>query len=354
MRLTVTKPLLPLAANIIARAKTLADNGQPGYQYTGNEYQLPSGDFSLEEMQDVARSQVDIFAFELWYEIPDANLGDQIPDGVSWRTYIDDTDPDNPVEVTRVWGDLPASRTGTGVSMRYFQQANNGQYNPSDAQILLDDGIAVFSQKEMQVRVSEPDYFVGDPEVDIPVETIEWINSNWSEGKYYDMIHAYLNMREVYLAKGATENDAWAACTDEEKSILVNWNQVGLNKANDVLDPAWTEAQKARELGRRYEFFIDNMNLACVKRFGRWWTWLLMSFTNSGKLKFDGDWDNSFKQAYVDGLYRQFELGDTNALVSFTNVFIRSYEQADFVWSFTPNTIADNLIETLNGKIPPV
>ena len=354
MRLKVDKPLLPIAANVIARAKTLADNRQANYSYTGNEYDLPSQDFSLEEMQDVARSQVTVNAYELWYEIPDANLTDEIPEGVSWRTYEDFTDPENPVTVTRKWEDLPASRTGTGVSMRYYQPANNGEYNPADAQILLDDGIAVFGPREMLVRISEPDYFVGDPEFDVPVETIEWIDQNWSEGKYYDIVHAYLNMREVYLAKGATENDAWAACTDEEKDILVKWNQVGLGKAATTLDPAWTEAQKARELGRIYEFFIDNMSAACRRRFGRWWTWLLMSFTNAGGLKFEADWDSALKQRYIDGLYRQFELGKINALVDFTDVFIRSYLDTDFVWTFTPNTIADNLIETLNGKIPPV
>ena len=79
-----------------------------------------------------------------------------------------------------------------------------------------------------------------------------------------------------------------------------------------------------------------------------------MSFTNAGGLKFEADWDSALKQRYIDGLYRQFELGKINALVDFTDVFIRSYLDTDFVWTFTPNTIADNLIETLNGKIPPV
>ena len=117
MRLLVNKPLLPLAASAILRAKTLADNKQANYSYKGNTYNLPSGDFSVDEVQDIARSQVTITAYELWYEIPDANLTDEIPEGVSWRSYEDDEDPPN--TIIRTWGDLPASATGTGVSMRY-------------------------------------------------------------------------------------------------------------------------------------------------------------------------------------------------------------------------------------------
>lgn len=350
--------LLPVGRAIIDRGIILADNGDPAYSYFGNEYQIPSGDMGLEEMQSISRYAFNVFAFELWYEIPDARLTEEVPEGVSWRSYIDGSDPDNPVEVIRKWEDLPANRTGTGVSMRYYQLANNGRYNAIDAQLILDAGISVFSTQEMSVRISEPEYYIGDPETDIPIKTITWIDQHWSEGQFYDIIDAYLQMKDVYAQD-------WDNATGEEREILVKWNQVGLNKSASIY-PGLSEGQLAKELGRDYEFFIDQMTVAARKRFGRWWTWLNMSFTNAGRNKFfgasisGGDWDSDYKQLYIDSIYRQFELGKTNALVDFTDLVISSYVQGDgagggdFVWTFTARTIANSLMETLQDNKPPL
>ena len=355
MKIITTKNKLPVTIGKLGNAKFITDNRVEGYDYEHYEFALPSQDMSLETVVDLERGGNIVYAYEMFFEIPLANMSDEIPEGVSFREWTDAEDP--PVTHIRTWNDLEerAVAQDDSLHMLYWQISNNGQFKAVDKEIIEGAGFTIYGMQSLITRLSEEIYNdIADPEYTGSIETIEYINSQWDLGGFYDIIHAYLNMREAYLAKGVDENAAWAACTEEEQKILVRWNQVGLAKANQIFDPTWSEGRKAKELGRMYEFFGVNMNIAAAQRFIRWWTWLQMNLKNSGDIKFKTDWDDKLKQLYIDGIYRQYQLGKTNELVEFTNTVIGGYDQTDFVFSFSPATVASFLSKTLEDKQTPI
>ena len=347
MRITLDKRQIAQLNTRISGLKGMETYQFSGYNQTGDLLNVPSGDLALNLAIDIGRIGGTVETYEYWTEVPNANLTDDLPEGVSYKYYEDE----DGVTQTRQWDDLSelAANQAATATMRFWQPANNSDFIWEDVEIIQESGFEVFGKSELDKKLNQEYEDTGDPDY-TETETIEYIHENWRFGGYFDIMHAYLNMREIYLAKGVDEDAAWAACTDEEKRVLVQWNQVGLNKSSDILDPSWGEARQFKELGRLYREFNFNVLLALEKRFTDWYQYLNMILSNSGSTKFESSWDWGLKEEYVHRMYRQYELGETNALVEYNNTELGSYLDADFLGTISASTIVANLEDVLNEK----
>lgn len=348
MKVTISKALLPQVIDKINNLKIAEQYQLEGYSQDDTVINAPSGDVPLEQVIDIARTGARVDFFEYWIEVPNANLADNLPEGVSYRDY-ETGDP--PVPAIRTWaelGELGANGAGTA-TMRYWQEANNGQFVANDIELIQEAGFEVFGKASLSKKLNADYEDTGDPEYTV-VETIEYIDQNWRFAGYFDMLHAHIRMTELYEDKGINDNARWAACTDAEKEIIVRWNIVGLGKAASIMDVTWSENRQLKEIGKKYREFNVNMSLALEKRFTDWYQYLNMILTNSGRTKFNADWDWAFKQEYIHRYLRQYELSSTNALLDFNQTVLSTYLDADFFGTIPASTIVNALERVLNDK----
>jgi hypothetical protein len=359
MRVIVDKQLIPQLNTKIGTLKTMEAYKFDGYEQDETVLVSPSNDLPLDLAMEIGRLGAVIENYEYWIEVPDTELANDVPAGMSFSTYLND-DP-VPIEVNRKWnelGELAASFV-PGHTLRYWQPSSDGAFLFNDVEILQESGFEVFGHASLQIKLNEDYSDTGDPEY-VVQETIEYIDLNWGFAGYFDMVHAHIRMTELYEAKGIDDNARWAASTDAEKEVLVRWNIVGLNKAASIMDPGWTEARQVKELGKMYREFNLNMVIALEKRFTDWYQYLNMVLTNAGNTKFHGasfeagDWNWNLKEAYVHQFLRQYELGDTNALVDFNQTTLTTYVDADFFGTIPAATIVANLEKVLNAKTYPI
>lgn len=348
MRVLVTKEIFPVLMPLLFGSKEAQQYNIPNYTYKGNTLTIPNSDLTIDKIVNIARVGVIIEVAPIWFEIPDIDLGEDIPEGVSFRTYTDEFE----IEQTRTWSNLGIKAQGISNSIRYWQPSNNGQFNVLDVEIIQESGYTVLSHANLTLLLNTSEYTdVEQPEW-VPIETIQYIDENWQYSEYFDMLHAYLRMVELYEEKGVDNNARWAASTDVEKEILVRWNVVGLNKAATLVDPGWSEGRQLKEIGRKYREFNLNITIALEKRFNDWYQYLNMVLkSGTGKTKFAIDWIWEHKYEYVHRFIRQYGLGDVNALVDFNNVTLGGYVDADFITTtITSTQIVSNLEKVLNDK----
>lgn len=349
MKIHLDKQTIPKAANRLSVIKGMELYKFYGYDQNDDILEAPSQDVSLEEADSISRVGVVVEAFEYWIEVPNANLADNLPDGVSYRNYFDTQEP--PVEQTRTWADLSELATnfaGTA-TMRYWQPSNNSIFIHEDVYLITEAGFEVFSKSALLKKLNKDYDDPGDPEY-TEIETIDYIDKNWALNGYFDMVDAYLIMKDIYEAKGATDNDRWAASDDIEKEILVRWNQVGLSKALDIVNPSLSEGQQAIIIGKKYREFNINMLIALERRFTDWYQYLNMILSNTGKTKFSTDWSWIYKDDYSHRYLRQYELNVVNALIDFHDNVLSNYSDGDFVGTISASAITNNLGKVLKNN----
>ncbi len=351
MRVTIDKQLLPQVIDKIAGLKIGEQYQLAGYGQAAEVIEAPSNDLPLETAMDISRAGALVETFEYWVEVPNVNLPDNLPDGVSYRDYLDELgDPQ-----IRTWaelGELAANQAATA-TLRFWQPANNGKFVVEDIEVIREAGFTVYGKAELPVKINAEYEDTGDPEY-VVLETIEYINDNWRYAGYFDMVHAHIRMREIYEAKGVDDNARWAASTNPERKVLVRWNQVGLGKASDLAPGSWSEARTVKELGKVYREFNINMKVALEKRFTDWYQYLNMVLSAAGRLKFAADWDWIFRDEYMHRFLRQYELGVTNALVEFNQTVLSTYLNSDFFGTIPAATYVANLERVLNDKTYPI
>lgn len=329
MRIIVNKELQPQVRAKIDGVKSMEQYNFDGYSHNQLILQAPSSDLVLNVAVDIARLGVIVEAYEYWVEIPDTNINDDLPDGLSYQTTLNPTPP--PTEINRTWADLGLLAQGTSNSLRYWQDANNGNLNWNDVELIEEAGFTVYGHQTVVMRLNEDEYAdIGDPEY-VVLETIEWIDKNWRYGGYFDLVHAWLRMQELYEAKDTTDALRWAASTAIEKEILVRWNQVGLNRAVDLVDPSWSEARGLKEINRKYKEFSFTLKVVLEGRFDTWYQYLNVVFSGTGRTKFESDWSWDLKEEYVSRFTRSFELTATNKLLDWSDTVLSTYLDADFV-----------------------
>ena len=347
MRIIIEKELQPQLRAMLDGIKSMEQYKFSGYSQTQNVLEAPSSDLTMVIAIDIARLGAIIEAYEYWVEIPNANLGDDVPAGLSYETYLDEFE----VEQTRTWADLSelAPNFAADATMRFWQPANNGNFLYEDIEIILEAGFEVFGHQTMQMKRNLDYEDTGDPEY-VVLETIEWIDKNWRYGGYFDMLEAYLRMTELYDAGGGDDNARWAALTDDEKLVVVRWNIVGLGKAAQLVDGGWSELRQFQQISKWYREFNINMNATLLKRFNDWYQYLNTVLDASGQVSFDAAWDWEHKDNYIHRALRQFELGATNSLVTFNDVTVAGFPDADFFGTTTAVAYAAKLNEVLIGK----
>lgn len=102
MRILIDKQLQPQVAPKIAGVKSMEQYQFGGYNQDQSILIAPSVDVTLNVAVDIARVGARVEQYEYFVEVPNANLGDNLPSGLSYETY---DDPDLGT-VTRTWGDL--------------------------------------------------------------------------------------------------------------------------------------------------------------------------------------------------------------------------------------------------------
>jgi len=351
MRIIIEKSLIPQLNARINSIKSMEQYQFSGYNQSQAVLEAPSGDLPLGLAMDLGRLGATIEAYEYWVEIPNANLGDNIPPEVSYGTYLDESE----ILQNRTWTQISelAANFAATATMRFWQPANNGNFLWNDVELIEEAGFEVFGHATLSIKTNKDYEDTGDIEY-AELETIEYIDQNWRFAGYFDMLHAYLAMRDIYDAKGGDDNARWAASTDAEKAVLVRWNQVGLTKAASIIDPGYSEARTVKEVGHLYREFNLNMVMALEKRFTDWYQYLNMVLTNAGATKFDGDWSWDLKEDYTHRMLRQYELAVTNALVDFNQTILSTYVDADFFGTIPAATIVANLEDVLNAKTYPI
>lgn len=334
MKLDIGKALQPTIAPFANSVAVMDLYGYRGYKIDNAGLVSPSEDAPLDWVMDISRSGIVVSKYEIFFEIPDANIDDPIPSEVSFSGDV------------ATWADLTLRNQGDTMSMRYYQPSNNGIFNVNDIEVC---GMAVYGTGEMQLKVNTDEYSdIGSPDY-VVMETIEYVDKNWRY-KYFDMVTAYITITDLYEAKGGDDNARWAACTDIEKEIIVRWNIVGLTKASSIAPPEWGEARSAKEIGKKYRVFNRNMLIALERRFTDWYQYLNMILSGTGATKFLADWLWSLKDAYSHRYLRQYELGDVNSLVDFNDTTLGAYTDADFVGGIPAITIVTNLNDVLTAK----
>jgi hypothetical protein len=348
MRITITKTIIPRLASKTNVLKLMEQYNFDRYSQKDQILDVPNSDIPLNLAMDIARLTT-AQGYAYWVEVPDTELANPVPSDLSYATYFDDQEP--PVEQDRLWSDLGSvgANQAATATMRYFQAANNGEFLYDDIEILEEAGFEVFGQSELGVKLNADYQDPLDPEYAVQ-ETIEYIDQNWRFAGYFDFIHAAIRMGELYTAKGATDLDRWNACTTAEKIVVVKWNLVGLNRANDLAPPSWSEARTAKELNRAYQEFEDNLLIALDKRFKDYFQYLNFSLSGAGRTKFDADWNWDNYHEYIYKAYRFYELGGTNALVDWHGTVLGTYIDADFVGTIPATTIINALGNVLIGK----
>jgi len=327
MRITIEKSLMPQLITSIDGIKRMEEFQFDGYDQNNIILTAPSSDIVLNVAMDIARIST-VEAYEYWVEIPNANLADDLPAGMSYSTYLDEFE----VEQNRTWAELSELQANFAATatMRYWQPANNGQFVFEDVEILIGNGFSVFGHQTLQIQLNKDYADTGDPEY-VVTETIEWIDQNWRYGGYFDILDAYFAMGVLYTAKGASDLDRWNGCTTAEKIIIVKWNHVGLNRAADLAPGGWSEGKTLKELSRLYREFNANMINALGKRFSDWHQYLQLTLSGAGRTKYDGDWDWDLQQEYIMNGTRFYELGSNNALIAWHDTILATYLDADFV-----------------------
>jgi len=348
MKITIDKKLIPQLYKEVEPIKNMELFKFDGYNQDAVVLIAPNNDIALNIAINIARI-TKVEAYPYWVEVPNANLGDNLPVGLSYETYLDDQEP--PVEQTRTWADLSESRANQAATatMRYFQPANNGEFLYNDVEILQESGFEVFDLQSCLLKLNAE---YDDPGgLDYAVrETIEYIDEQWRFGGYFDFVDAWLTMQELYEAKGATDIDRWNACTTAEKIILVKWNLVGLARANDLIPGSWSEAKAAKELNRSYSEFEENLQIALRKRFKDYFRYLNFSLSGAGRTKFENDWIWDNQHEYIYKAYRFYELGGTNALVNWHSTVLGTYGDSDFIGTIPAATIINVLGNVLVAK----
>ncbi len=347
MRIIIDKKLQPQLRAKLEGIKSMESYNFSGYSQTQSVLTAPSSDLVLNVAVDIARLGAIVEAYPYWVEVPDGNLGDDVPAGVSFETYIDEFD----VEQTRTWAELGLNTQGDTNSLRFWQPSNNGQFLFEDVEIIQEAGFTVYGKQSLQIRLNDDEYAdTGDPEYTV-LETIEYIDETWRFGGYFDMLDAYLSMTDVYEALGIDDNARWAACTDDEKLVIVRWNIVGLGKAGTIVDGSWSEARQFKEISRWYREFNINMNATLSKRFNDWYQYLNTVLDASGQTQFAIDWNWNFKDDYIHRYLRQFDLSATNSLVNFNNVTLTAnFTDSDFFGSIPAATFIAALDKVLTNK----
>jgi len=349
MKILIDKANIAKLATLTEGIKTMQLYNFNGYDQDKTELIVPNGDIPLRMALDIARIATRVTGYSYRVEVPNANLGDNLPSGLSYETYFDDQEP--PVEQTRTWADLSEFRANQAATatLRYWQPANNGQFLYNDIELIEEAGFTVYSNADLTVKLNaeyddplEPEYTV--------LETITYIDQNWRFAGYFDFVHAAIRMGELYEAKGATDLQRWNACTTAEKIAVVKWNIVGLNRASDLAPPSWSEARTAKELNRRYAEFEDNLQRALRKRFSDYFRYLNFSLSGTGRTKFETDWIWDNQHEFIYKAYRFYELGGTNALVNWHGTVLGTYVDADFIGSIPAATIINVLGNVLTAK----
>jgi len=347
-RIQYTKQQVPIIEGVLT-ASVLKTLEISGYNADGGTLTVPSSDISLDIAVELDRRGLSISAYEIFFEVPDANLSDNIPAGVSFATFEDDSGN----TINRIWSDLPFNASGDSLTIRYWQSSNSGTFIGDDVTVLEEAGFTVYDRSSRSLRLQDTTVFpVDDPADENPV-TILQIDNEWAFN-FYDFVHAHNKMKEVFLAKGIDEDAAWAACTTQEKIALVKWNQVGLAKANEVVPPSWSDTRKIKTISKAYREFNTNVKTALEKRFDDWYNFVMLLLSNGGRTKFDSDWNWNLKDEYIRDFLRHYELGSTNALVDFNDTTLGGYTESDWIGTIPAATIVNNLNKTLTDDRPPV
>jgi len=342
-RIQYTKQNAPILEGLLPTALAFILDFS-GYGLDDGEILVPDADLPLEVALNLDRKGFDIYAYSIFFEIPDTDLSEQIPEGVSFRSYEDDSEP--PQTIIRTWNDLGVNTTGNALTIRYWQSSNNSQFMGEDVVLIQEAGYTVYGAAERSLRVQDLTDFPQDPENENPV-TIEQIADQWAYN-FYDFVHAHNEMKAIY------ENKIWENCTTKEKRILVEWNQVGLNKANELVPPSWSEGRTAKELGKAYRTFNINIRSALARRFDDWYHFVRLFLSGAGQTKFEADWSWDLKEQYLENFLRQNELGAVNKLVEFNTDTLGNYTESDWVGTIPAATIVNNLNKVLTANEPPI
>jgi len=346
MKIKIQKDLQPQLTTLINGLKSMEINRYSGYESEEGLLIVPSNDIVLNEAVNIARI-AEVGTYEYWVEVPDANIDDDIPEGVSYETYLDEFE----VEQTRTWAELGLNAQGDSNSLRFWQPANNTEFLFEDVELIEEAGFTVYGKQELQLRLNDDEYAdTGDPEY-VEIKTIKYIDQNWRFGGYLDFMDAWLSMQEIYEAKDTTDALRWAASTTAEKKVLVRWNQVGLNRANDLVPGSWSEAKAVKELARSYREFNIHSAKVLLERFDRWYQYLNLVLSGAGRTKFASDWDWILRHEYVNRHLHFYELGTTNALLDWHDTVLATYVDADFITStLTANQLVTSLRKVLANK----
>jgi hypothetical protein len=346
MKITISKILLPQLVPIIQDIKVFIEYNIDQYFQTDLQIDIPAKDISKDQAINISRAGGIIDGFPYYIEVPNGNLSDDLPEGLSYRSFLDETG----TEVIRTWADLQESTANGTHSLRYWQQASNNIFIFPDIEIIEEAGFSVYDQGSRERLVNKDYSDVGDPQYTV-LETIPYIDQSWATSGYFDMVHAHINMGEIYDAKGVDDNARWAASTDEEKEILIRWNHVGLNKASQLGDPGWGEGRLLKEIGKKYREFNSNMTISTVKRFNDWYQYLNMVLSSAGRTKFNTDWDWTLTHEYTYKYLRFYELNATNGLIDWHDTVLSTYIDSDFVsQTLTAAQIISNLRKVLTNK----
>jgi hypothetical protein len=345
MFIHITKELQPILVPLVFAIKTNEEYKISDYNYDELILEAPNADIELQTIIDIARIGTIVEDYPIWFEIPNVNLNDDISSGVTFSSFLDISGN----TIIRQWNDISLHLTGTSNTILFYQPSNNTDFVYNDVEIIQEDGFTVLGQKDLLIRTNEDEYAdTGATDYTI-IETIPYIDVNWEYG-YFDIVHGYLRMQEIYEAKGVDDNARWAASSDEEREILVRWNLVGLGKANDILDPDWSEIRKFKEVARKYREFEFNVDIGLTKRFNDYYRYLNTILSSAGRTKFSSDWVWSLKNDYIENYLREFELGEINGLIDWHDTVLSTYTNADFTGTIPNTTIVSGLRKVLANK----
>lgn len=348
-KLVVKKEKLAVLNRYLVEHKINADYGVGGSykgQGSGVEIIVPNGDLGLGHAIEIDNRSADIYNYPIYFEVAISDLDQDVPAGLTWSTKFDDTDPENPVEVNTKWSDLTEVHRNATNTLRYLYQINSGRFMYEDMNLLSDYGYTGIPRGDYDIKINQEYSDVNDPEY-VAMVTIKSIANKWNTSAFFDWLDAHLTMGELYEARGATDNDRWATCDEEEKSILVKWHVVGLSRAAEV-HAGLSEVQIMKRAIRDYIEMDRNILVCFESRFKDWNRAVKTLLSSSGKAKFYLDYEAIMMQGYIYD-YRRVNVGSPDSLIEF-NDSITTWDAADFFGTVTPVTISGLLNKILTNK----
>jgi len=146
--------------NIVEPYRAKAQMGVSGYTINGTEISVNNKDVEIDEAEAVMDFAEDVKDFPVWLEIANSDLDTDIPNTISWSTYIDDNDN----VIQRKFSDMTILANGTTKSIRYIQDETSSILKDDLKALKKAAKIKLMGLKDVKKAMADPndEYYVED------------------------------------------------------------------------------------------------------------------------------------------------------------------------------------------------